>query len=89
LRLVAAASLRASAIERSSSSPVCSVSFSTSALASPDRRRIVREIARSFTPIDRERFRTRALFSLINLPSLRPSRASVLTPAEASPASVG
>ena len=41
------ASRRASLIERSNSSPVSPVNFSTSALASPERRRIVRVIALS------------------------------------------
>jgi hypothetical protein len=58
-------------------------------LASPERRRIVRVIARNFTPIAFERSRTRARFSPINFRSLRPSRASTFTPLEARPASVG
>jgi len=61
VRLAAAASLRASPTDRSSSSPVSAVSLSTSALASPERRRIVRVIARSRRPNARERSRTRAL----------------------------
>jgi hypothetical protein len=76
-------------IERSSSSPVCAVSFSTSSLASPERRRTVRVIARSLRPIDRERSRTRLCFSPISRASLRPSRASTLTPLAARPESVG
>jgi hypothetical protein len=75
--------------ERSNNSPVSLVSLSTSSPASPERRRIVRLIARSLRPIDRDRSRTRRFFSPISLASLRPSRASVLTPAEANPASVG
>jgi hypothetical protein len=89
LRLASAASRRASFSDRASSSPVSSVSFSTSAFASPERRRIVRLIARSLRPIDRERSRTRAFFSPINFASLRPSRARTRTPLDASPASVG
>ncbi|MGF7235171.1 MAG: hypothetical protein ACQSGP_09455, partial [Frankia sp.] len=76
-------------IERSNSSPVCSVKASTSPFASPERRRMVREIARSARPNDRERSRTRRFFSPISSAGLPPSLASVLTPAEASPASVG
>ena len=49
----------------------------------------MRLIARSLTPIARERSRTRAFFSAISFASLRPSRASTRTPLEASPASVG
>jgi hypothetical protein len=75
--------------ERSSSSPVCSVSASTSALASPERRRILRPIARSLRPIARERSRTRRAGSPIRSASLRPSRASARTPCAASPESVG
>jgi hypothetical protein len=75
--------------ERSNNSPVSAVSLSTSSLASPERRRIVRLIARSLLPIDRERSRTRRFFSPISFASLPLSRASVLTPAEANPASVG
>jgi hypothetical protein len=75
--------------ERSNNSPVSALSLSTSSLASPERRRIVRLIARSLRPIARERSRTRRCCSPISLASLRPSRASVLTPADASPASVG
>jgi hypothetical protein len=62
-RLAAAASLRASLTERSNSSPVSLVNSSTSVFASPERRRIVRAIPRSFRPIARERSRTRARFS--------------------------
>jgi hypothetical protein len=79
LRRVTAASRRASLTERSNRSPVCAVTSSTSALAPPERRRIVREIARSLRPIARERSRTRRLFSPISFARLRPSRASVLT----------
>ena len=75
--------------EWASSSPVCSVSVSTSPLASPERRRIVRVIARSLRPIDRERFRTLNLRSPTSPASLRPSRASTCTPQLAKPASVG
>ena len=88
-RRARAASLRASLTERSNNSPVSAVSLSTSSLASPERRRIVRLIARSLRPIARERSRTRRCGSPISLASLRPSRARVLTPADASPASVG
>ena len=49
----------------------------------------MREIARNLPPSDRERSRTRRLPSPRSLASLRPSRASVLAPAEANPASVG
>jgi hypothetical protein len=76
-------------LDRALNSPVSAVSLSTSPLACPERRRIVRLIASSLRPIDRERSRTRRLFSPISLASLRPSRGSVLTPAEANPASVG
>jgi hypothetical protein len=76
-------------IERSNSSPVSWVSASTSALASPERRRIVRVIARSLRPIARDRSRTRAFFSPISFASFKPSRASTLTPLDANPASVG
>jgi hypothetical protein len=65
-------------IERSNSSPVSPVSLSTSAFASPERRRIVRAIPRSLRPIARERSRTRERFSATSLASLRPSRASAL-----------
>ena len=58
-------------------------------MASPERRRIVRLIARSLRPIDRERSRTHRFFSPISSGSFRPSRASTLIPAEASPESVG
>jgi hypothetical protein len=78
-----------SAIDCSNSFPVFEVSASTSDFASPERRRIVRVIARSVRPIDRERSRTRRFCSLTNFASLRPSRASALTPSEASPESVG
>ena len=89
LRLATAASRRASPTDRSNSSPVCAVSSSTSVLASPERRRIVRPIARNLRPSARERSRTRAFFSPIIRASLRPSRASARTPCDASPASVG
>jgi hypothetical protein len=69
--------------------PVCAVSASTSAFASPERRRIERVNARSLRPIDRDRSLTAVRFSLIFTASLRPSRASARTPAPASPASVG
>ena len=49
----------------------------------------MRLIARDLRPIDHDRSRTRAFFSLISFASLRPSRASTRTPLEASPASVG
>ena len=65
------------------------MSFSTSSLASPERRRIVRVIARSLRPIARERSRTRLVFSPISFASLRPSRASTLTPPAARSESVG
>ncbi len=42
-----------------------------SLFASPVRRQVVRVIARSFTPIDVDRSRTRAFFSFTNLASLR------------------
>jgi hypothetical protein len=58
-------------------------------LASPERRRIVRPIARKRWPIARERSRTRAFFSPTMRASLRPSRASARTPCDARPASVG
>ena len=83
------ASRRASFTDFVNSSPVCSVNASTSSLASPERRRIVRVIARSLRPIARDRSRTRDFFSPISFASLRPSRANTLTPADASPASVG
>ena len=90
LRLATAASRRASPTDRSNSSPVCAVSSSTSVLASPERRRIVRPIARNLRPSARERSRTRAFFSPIIRASLRPSRASALHPVrDASPESVG
>jgi hypothetical protein len=89
LRLAAAASVRASRTDRSSSAPVSAVSLSTSALASPERRRIVRVIPRSRRPNARERSRTRAFFSPIRSASLRPSLASARTPCAASPESVG
>jgi hypothetical protein len=88
-RLATAASRRVSVTERSNGSPVCAVSDSTSAFASPERRRIVRPIARNRRPIARERSRTRAFFSPTSAASLRPSRASARTPSEASPESVG
>jgi hypothetical protein len=75
--------------ERSNSSPVCAVSPTTSVLASPQRRRIVRVIAPSLRPIDRDRSRTRAVRWPINVASVRRSRANTPTPLEASPASVG
>jgi len=83
------ASRLVSAIEDSKSLPVCSVSFSTSDFASPERRRIVRVIPRSVRPIDRERSRTRRLRSPTSFASLRPSRASARTPCAARSASVG
>ena len=89
LRLATAASFRASATERANSSPVWAVSARTSLFASPVRRRIVRVAARSLTPIDLERSRTRTRFSPTSFASLRPSPASALTPCDASPASVG
>jgi hypothetical protein len=89
LRRAIATSRPVSLTERSSNSPVCSVSASTSAFASPERRRIVRVIARNRRPIDRERSRTRRFVSPTSFASLRPSRASALTPCEASPESVG
>ena len=49
----------------------------------------MRVIARSLRPIARDRSRTRDFFSPISFASLRPSRANTLTPADASPASVG
>jgi hypothetical protein len=89
LLFAAAASRRASFTERSNSSPVSWVNLSTSAFASPERRRMVRAIPRSFRPIARERSRTRERFSPTSLASLRPSLASALTPCPARPASVG
>ena len=71
---------RASLTDRASNSPVCSVSESTSALACPVRRRIVREIARSLRPIARERSLTAVRFSPTRPASLRPALASALTP---------
>jgi hypothetical protein len=65
------------------------VKLSTSAFASPERRRIVRPIARNRRPIARERSRTRRLVSPMRPASRRPSLASARTPCEASPASVG
>ncbi len=83
------ASRLASRTERSNSSPVCAVSLSTSAFASPERARSVRVIPRNRRPIARERSRTRRLLSPIRPASPRPSLASALTPCAANPASVG
>jgi hypothetical protein len=58
-------------------------------LASPERRRIVRVIARNRRPIARERSRTRRVCAPTSLASLRPSRTSARTPCDASPESVG
>ncbi|MEJ7786330.1 MAG: hypothetical protein WKF96_16120 [Solirubrobacteraceae bacterium] len=58
-------------------------------MASPLRRRIVRVIVRSRRPIDLDRSRTATPACPIALTSLRPSRASDLTPCAAKPASVG
>ena len=86
LALAVAARRRASLTDCSSSCPVCSVSASTSAFASPERRRIVLEVARSLRPIERERSRTVVLAAPIFEASLRPSRASERTPCDARPA---
>lgn len=54
LRAIVASRL-ASLTDFLNNSPVCSASTSTSCLASPERRRIVRVIARSLRPIARDR----------------------------------
>jgi hypothetical protein len=84
-RRATAANRRASFTELSNNLPVSAVSFNTSCLASLERRRTVRVIARNLRPIARERSRTRRFFSPISCASLRPSRASTRTPLEASP----
>jgi len=88
LALALAAIRLASLTVRCSSAPVCSVSSSTSALASPERRRIVREIARSLRPIERERSLTAVFGSPTLAASFLPARASARTPCAARPASV-
>jgi hypothetical protein len=89
LRRAVAASARASLTERRSIAPVCLVSSSTSAFASPERRRSVRVSARIRLPRARERSRTAERASLTFAASLRPSLASARTPSAARPASVG
>jgi len=75
--------------EKASSLPLSPVSLSTSALASPVRRRSVRVIARNLLPTARERSRTLAFVPPSFAPRRLPSRASVRTPSPASPESVG
>ncbi len=80
LRRVTAASARASLTERASSSPVCSVSLSTSLFAFPVRARTVRVIPRTRRPTARERSRTAVRLALTIAASFRPSRANARTP---------
>jgi hypothetical protein len=69
-----------SAIDCSNSSPVCAINSSTSAFASPERRRIVRVTARNVRPIDLVRSRTRRFCSSTSFASFFASRASARTP---------
>jgi hypothetical protein len=73
----------------SNSCPACSVSASTSALASPERRRIDRVTARSLRPIDRDLSRTRTRVWPTSVASFLASRARTFTPCDARSASVG